>query len=456
MDNMNKSERFDRIINFLLIFVIIFASTTGWNIIDLVGGMSVFWLIFISASLAMTLLILLNYGPKISLGGLFKNKLNILLLIYSIWMSFTYLVNYQGRSTLLYIFKMLFIIGIYMVTVGIYLENTSYEVKDKLIQGITKVIFALGTMHSIIAIYQYVSLSNVIFGIQVTEWPAYNPASLYGNVNGLGSYLFFSLVSGVYLIAKSNKGKALVAFILVIQAYVMYFTIARTSIVITIVYFILVPILFFIKKREAFAKIFSIKVITAFITANLIMLCVINFWTIINSLPFTGKESGERRETTDMLSEKNSRGFNQRQFIWKAVIEDYEEYILVGDGLKFNIIDKINVEEVISKKSKGVDRISYHNTLFRYFASNGLMGLLIFLFLYAYIPIMLLYSMVKTKYMHLYASILIVFLGCIFLYMQMEEVYIGEIGFVQLVTVTAMALGNSLILEKNKSRFNKV
>lgn len=177
------------------------------------------------------------------------------------------------------------------------------------------------------------------------------------------------------------------------------------------------------------------------------MLCVVNFNTI-NGWVTNGARKGHIRTASDMLEEKNSKMFNQRQFIWKAVIKDYKEYALLGDGLEYNIVHKIDVGSVIAADSKDAVRISYHNTLFRYFASNGALGLLLFLALFAYNPIKILAIMFKEKKLKAKHYFALLFFVCIFLYMQMEEVYLGEIGITSLITLSVMAYANSILTDK--------
>ena len=111
-------------------------------------------------------------------------------------------------------------------------------------------------------------------------------------------------------------------------------------------------------------------------------------------------------------------------------------------------LNKINVASVISVQDKNATRISYHNTLFRYFASNGLIGMLLFLILFAYAPVKILFIMIKEKKLKAKHYFVLLTLACIFLYMQMEEVYLGEIGLTSLITLMVMAYANSILSEK--------
>jgi O-antigen ligase len=443
IDRVDNNCRF---INGLIIFIILFTTSTGWHLLDDILGMNMFWAVFITGSLLISVLVIRRFRKRISLESLIRDRLNILLLVYMVWMSLTYLVNYQGRSTLLYIFKMGFILAVYTVVVGIYIKNIGEGAKKKLILNISRAIFILGVFHSFIAIYQITSLSNTILSIRVTEWPAYNPASLYGNVNGFGTYLFFSIMSGIYMLSSAMKAKSRTAvlFFLIVQGYVLYFTVARTSILVTLLFLMVSTPLFLIKNRKAFTPLLNFRMLGTVILSIILMTAVMNFTSYEHMLGIR-REPQHTRDAADMLKEKNSKGFNHRQFIWQSVIRDYEEYIMFGDGLKYNIVRKINVEEVISKRSAGAERISYHNTLFRYFASNGLIGLALFLILFWHVPFKQAVRMAGNRKINLSGALIILLFACIFLYGQMEEVYIGEIGLVQLLTVIAMAYGNSRV-----------
>ena len=450
----------NKVIDNLLALIVVFVSITGWYSLDYIGGMSMFWGIFILVSIAIFLLVVIKCNIKIEAREFFRKKFNILFLLYLTYMSISYLCNYQGMSTILYICKMWVIVIVYYFIINIYMSNILEDGKKNLINRMCKYIFILGSVHVFLGMYQYIILSNDFLWFTLTTWPAYNPASLYGNVNGLGTYLFISIAAGFYCVANTfnNKYKTVVVFFLVAQMYMLYLTIARTSIVVTILYVCLVPILFFIKDKKIFYNVINRKTLITIVISYCILLSIVNYAKIGNFVESIIKPNTEHRDTRkqarktiDMLDEKNSKGFNQRQFIWKAVIKDYKQYIVIGDGLKYNIVNKINVEEVISKRSKGVTRISYHNTLFRYFASNGLIGLGVFLILYAFIPLSLLLKMIKEKRLCVKYSMVIIFMACIFLYMQMEEVYLGEIGFVPMVLLIVMAYANTLLSDEVKS-----
>lgn len=439
------SKNYDTFAEALIIFVILLSSTTGWYLIDFLG-MSYFWLIFIGS----TFLIVYLFYRKINIldyfKNFFKNKLNIIIILYLVWISITYLVNFIGKSSILYIGKAWVLVSVYLIISQAYFNNLSKDRKYKFIFKCAKSIFYLGIVLSIVGLYQFVYNSNKVFGIIVSDWPSYNPASMYGNVNGFGTYLFFSIVSGVYLFVNNieSKVKYSIGAIVVAQIYIMYLTVARTSIVITIIYLIVNFTGLCVFRRNTLKKLFNFKMILILIFANIAMVCILNMSDIkqyFSSKPIRTTE----RKASDMLAEKNSKGVNSRQLIWKAVLSNYEEYVITGDGLKYNILKRINPEEVISKRSKGVDRISYHNTLFRYFASNGILGLILFLALYSYVPLKIFKGMrIRKEYSFEFLNLL-TFLLCIFLYMQMEEVYLGEVGLVPIITCLMISFSNSFI-----------
>lgn len=442
----------NRIVDNLYIFVIILSSITGLTLVDFIG-MNVFWGVFILTSLIICYLILKKVSFKWMVKSFLEEKFNIILIVYLAWMALSYLVNYQGKSTLLYIFKMYFILIIYLCMFYVYLKDLDESYKNGLIYRLCKYTFILGCVHTFLGVYQYITRSNNFLGFILTTWPAYNPASMYGNVNGLGTFLFLSIIAGFYCLIYNGNGKYknLIIFLLIAQLYMIYLTIARTSIICVIVYIILNLVFILISKREYLKLLINKRTIIVILFTNLLMSTIIQMPNF--NINFGVKPTTERK-TSDMLAEKNSKGFNQRQFIWKAVIKDSKEYMLFGDGLKYDIVNKINVEDVISSKSKGVTRISYHNTLFRYFASNGLIGLIIFLITYAYVPLALLIKMFRERKFNIkYANLITLFFS-IFLYMQMEEVYLGEIGFIQLVTLTLIAYSISYTkkLDNNISR----
>lgn len=452
---MPNKSKLNNVIDFFIIVNLLFTSTTAWYFIS-AFGMNNYWIIFIALSLIITAAVLYVYRNKLSVKQLFKDKFNILLLIYMFWTAFTYLVNSGGKSSLLYIFKMWFIIAIYTVVFKFYLGARKEEGRS-FIHRAAAGIFTLGSIHSVIAVYQIIKNSNFMFGVRISDWPPYNPASFYGNVNGLGAYLFFSIFSGFYILFHSQGGKkVLAASLIALQFNTLYLTIARTSIVITLVFLLFSGILYTVKDRAHIKRVMGSRILTCFVLSHLIVFSVVNYKDIlINVLPRTSeiaKEYSQKevRETEDMLQAKNRTGFNNRLFIWGAVLKEYKQYMWLGDGLQYNIVNTINVAKVISKRSAGAQRISYHNTLFRYFASNGFIGLLLFLAVFFYTPLSLLYIMYKKRNIDLTYSMIIIFYCCVFLYMQMEEAYLGEIGFVQLIV--AMLLGySSSLLNKEES-----
>lgn len=439
----NKNE----LLNTLIAIVVVLSSITGWYFLS-ITGINYFWGAFFLLSFAIFFIMVKYYGFNIitELKNFFKDKFNIILFVYLLWLSISYMANYQGKSTLLYIFKIWFILGIYLFLVIFYLKKINSQAKCEFMNKICNFIFALGIVHSIIASLEFVLDSNVLLGIKLTRWVPYNPASLYGNVNGLGTYMFISIMAGIYCLFLYSKSKYKPIYIIgiVMNLHVLYLTVARTSMVTTAVFLIGTIIYLAFDKTKRIKNVLTKRYITIFIVANIAMLSIVNFNTIYDTFN-PGARKGHVRTASDMLDEKNSKLFNQRQFIWKAVIKDYKEYAVFGDGLEYNIVKKIDVGNVISEADKDAVRISYHNTLFRYFASNGALGLLLFLALFAYNPLKLLVMMFKEKRLKAKHYFSILFLGCIFLYMQMEEVYLGEIGMTSLVTLMIMAYSNSIL-----------
>lgn len=449
MTSKNKNSYIETLIPIIILFV----STTGWYSLDYVG-MKAFWIGFFVLSFTYAFLILKDFRGNIDIKKLVTNKYNILLILYSVWVSISYLYNYQGRGSLLYTFKIWFMIIFYIILTEIYIDNITKENKKILIRNISKFIFILGVFHSLVGLYQFITLSNKIFGVVISDWPSYNPAAMYGNVNGFGTYLFISIICGFNLFIEglNKKSNKYTAFLLIFQMYMIYLTVARTSIVALIAYFVFIFILLLVKKKELLVKIFSKNNVILLIVCNLIMFSIIKlpeYRGYINRL-LNKDYVSEERTADDMLKEKNSKGFNNRNIIWKAVGDNYTEYIYFGDGLKYNILDRIDVVNVISERSEGVDRISYHNTLVRYFASNGMLGLVLFLAMYFAIPLKLTINMIKRREIDMESSIIIILLAVIFMYMQMEEVYIGEIGFMSIITNFVLGYGSTLLTKRQR------
>jgi len=440
----------NNILNTLIATVLVLCSVVGWYFLDLIG-VNYFWVVFFVLSFAIFFIIFKKYkfNLKQEVILFFKDKFNIILLTYLLWMSITYMVNYQGKSSILYIFKMCFILAIYLFLIVYYFNKVNGQVKCDLINKICNYLFILGIVHSVLACLECGFDSNVFLGIQLTKWQAYNPASLYANVNGLGTYLFISIMAGIYCLFIYNKSKYKTIYIvgIIMQIYALFLTVARTSMVVTFVFILGTLVFLKLDKTNRVKNVFTKKNITAFIVANIIMLSIVNFNTI-DGLITNGARQGHIRTASDMLAEKNSKLFNQRQFIWQAVIKDYKEYAVFGDGLEYNIVHKIDVGSIIAADDKNATRISYHNTLFRYFASNGFLGLLLFLSLFAYAPVKILIIMLKEKKLKAKYYFVLLFFTCIFLYMQMEEVYLGEIGLTSLITLIVMAYANSILTDK--------
>ena len=450
-----KNEK--NIIDNLLAFIIIFVSITGWNLLDYIG-MNKFWAIFIILS-SILMLLIMKFSKeflekKKIIKDIFKNKLNVFILILLVWCTVTYFINYTGIGTILYIIKFWFIVGVYVIAIGIYFKNQSKHEILKTVDVISKYIFILGCFETIVAFYQFIFSSNKIFGIVISNWPTYNPASFYGNVNGFGTYLYISIIAGLFLLVKTNK-KKLCLFSLILQCYALYLTVARTSII-SVFIFIVFAIIYITscKKWGILKQLLNKRLFIIFLISNCIGISILFHAEIKNVISFemkNAKISGSTQDRTalDILIDKTEKGVNQRQFIWKAVINDAKEYIIFGDGLKYNIIKKINVAKVISERSVGVDRISYHNTLFRYFASHGIIGLFLFLLVMAYAPLTLIIRIIKYKKIQSIWVFYIIFSTTIFAYMQMEEVYIGEIGMLQLINLLTLTLGGYLVNKKS-------
>lgn len=437
---MNSHYFKKKYIDNLIAIIVIFSSLTGWYNLDYIG-MNKFWGVFIIFTIVMGMFII-QYGRKYGLKNNYNviySKQTLIIILYLVWMTATYLINQFNPESILYSGKMWFIILFFLLIMNYYFINQSKDEKNITVLTICKYLFVLGCLHCVVAIYQYIFLNNYLFSIRTTDWPANNPASMYANVNGLGTYLFISIAAGVILLfTKSVKRQKLLIIFLIIQCYVLYLTVARTSIV-SIILFILIygggAIEFHkLKNKIAIRK----DIIILVIATNLIMLNIIYVPTY-RSILFNQKT----RSTADMLLEKTEKGVNNRQFIWKAVIKDYKDYYLFGDGLKYNIVKNINVAEVISKKSEGVSRISYHNTLFRYFASNGMVGVLLFLVIMFYGAFKYISNIIISKDERIIRIISIALLVSIFAYMQMEEVYLGEVGMIQLITLILLAFIHS-------------
>ncbi len=105
MTSKNKNSYIETLIPLIILFV----STTGWYSLDYIG-MKAFWIGFFILSFTYAFLILKDSRGNINIKKIIANKYNILLILYSIWISISYLYNYQGKSSLLYIFKVWFMI----------------------------------------------------------------------------------------------------------------------------------------------------------------------------------------------------------------------------------------------------------------------------------------------------------------------------------------------------------
>ncbi|SHE71035.1 O-antigen ligase family protein [Clostridium fallax] len=452
---MYNTEREKRVIDNLLAILVVFASITGWYSLDYIG-MNKFWLIFILCSLVLMFLIIRFSGGVneliYSIKEILTNKLNLIIGLLLIWTAITYFINYTGKGTLLYVIKMWFLVVIYILFLGLYFIKQSKEQVFATIFTIGRYIFALGCINTLVAFYQFIYRSNRIFGIVISQWPTYNPASFYDNVNGLGTYLYISIIAGLILLVKSNKKRFYLVGI-ILQCYALYLTIARTSIISVSIFAIFAIITLLLFDRKTLRSVFTKRFLIFFIIGNLLGLIVVFNVEVRSSISQALGEkkvsiNAEDRSITDMLKEKNDKGVNQRQFIWKAVINNKGQYAAFGDGLKYKVIEKINVAKVISSSSAGADRISYHNTLFRYFASHGFIGLILFLVVMAFAPITLIFRMIINRRVDIPSILYIIFTASIFAYMQMEEVYIGEIGMIQLINMINLTLGGYLVRKK--------
>lgn len=451
--------KIDDVIKYLTIAAVIISSVTGWYILGVNFSMSAYWVVFLFISFSAFLLIVWKYAGNIK-AMLHKNlKFYLILSAYLVWTSITYVINYKSKVDILYVFKMYIIIAIFLAGMNLLFYSIDKAKRDSFMYQLAKCIFWFGTLLSFIGVYQYITDSNYIFGLMISNWPSYNPASMYGNVNGYGGYLFISIMCGLFYIFKNREAakKNIIVVFLIFQCYMLYLTISRTSIIAAILFFIVSLAALFMVDKSLLKPIFNKKFITAFLAANLLMVAVVNYSVVtsfIGSLvnePGYGR-AGNVREAEDMYKEKNSKGFNNRQIIWKSVYDNKGEYMLFGDGLKYTILTRIDAGTVISKRSIGVDRISYHNTLVRYFASNGLIGLILFLCLYFYNPVRIIFSdLIKNKKFDLKKFIILTVFICIFAYMQMEEVYLGEIGFIQICTLIMLAYSNS-VYQNSESR----
>lgn len=227
------------ILNTLIAIVIVLSSITAWYFLS-ITGINYFWLAFFALSFAIFFIMVKKFGfnVKDEIKAFFKDKFNIILFAYLVWVSISYMANYQGKSTLLYIFKIWFILGMYLFMVVFYLKKINAQGKCDFIYKTCSFIFALGIVHSIIASFEFMLDSNVLLGIKLTKWVPYNPASLYANVNGLGTYLFLSIMAGIYclFLYRKSKYKPLYIVGIVMQIYVLFLTVARTSMITTAVF----------------------------------------------------------------------------------------------------------------------------------------------------------------------------------------------------------------------------
>lgn len=431
----------------LLALSLIISCVPGWYLIESIG-MNKFWLIFGFLNLILAILIIkiCLVNRKVNKNCIL-NKFNLLIILYIIWTFLSYFINGRDIATILYIGKMDFLIFIYFFMVGLYMYTQDIDANKYTILTISNYIFKFGILLSFIALYQYIFKTNYIFGIKLTFWPSFNPAALYQNVNGFGMYLFLSIVSGaicIYNKGKHNKGISVA--LLVVQCYVLYLTISRTSIIVTIVFITISILISLLMRKSKLLNIMNKRIFIGFIIANIIMiLTIFNIFTPFK-VNISEKEQNEKT-SIEMLQEKNSRGLNYREIIWGNVIKNSRDYVYFGDGLKYSVVKNTNINEIINKNSDINTRISYHNTLIRYFASNGLLGLCIFLLIMLYAPFILLFRMIKRRKLDYNYLILMFFQISILMYMQMEEVYIGEIGLIQLVNMISLVYANRLVLQ---------
>ena len=105
----------DNVINTLIAIVVTLSSVVGWYALNIVG-VNYFWGIFFLLSFAILLIIMIKFRFNLidEVKLFFKDKFNIILFAYLLWISLTYMINYQGMSSILYIFKVWWILGIYL------------------------------------------------------------------------------------------------------------------------------------------------------------------------------------------------------------------------------------------------------------------------------------------------------------------------------------------------------
>lgn len=431
----------------LLALSLIISCVPGWYLIESIG-MNKFWLVFGVLNFILAILIIKNclLNKKTKKNSIL-NRFNLLIVLYIIWTFLSYFINGRDMSTILYIGKMDFLIFIYFFVVGIYIYTQDGNENKYTILTISNYIFKFGVLLSFIALYQYIFKSNYLFGFKLTFWPSFNPAALYQNVNGFGMYLFLSIVAGVigiYNSGKNNKGISVA--LVVVQCYILYLTVSRTSIIVTIIFISISILITLIMRRARLLNVMNKRICISFIIANIIMILTIFNIIVPVNLNTSDKDQNEKT-SLQMLEEKNSKGLNYRGIIWESVMKNSKDYICWGDGLKYNVVKKTNINEIINKTSDTNTRISYHNTLIRYFASNGLFGLCIFLLIMLYAPFILLFRMIKRRTLNYNYLIIMIFQISILMYMQMEEVYIGEIGLIQLVNMISLVYANRLVLQ---------
>ncbi|GFP73968.1 O-antigen ligase family protein [Clostridium fungisolvens] len=447
---MNYTINNKKLIDILIAISLIVSCIPGWYVIESFG-MNRFWAVFAILSCVAAVLIIKSCLVDKKLNKRYiKNGFNLLVICYMVWIFISYFMNGRDLSTILYIGKLDFLIIIYFFILGMYLYTQTKKENLDTILMVSSYIFKFGGILCLVALYQYIFNTNYILGYELTFWPPFNPAAFYQNVNGFGMYLYLSIISGLIYMYNKRRHSGLNSALLVVQYYVLYLTVARTSIIVAILFTVMSILITLIMKKSELFRVINKGVIIGFVIANIIMAVVV--FDIGPNIDANINDTNQNPKTSlEMLEEKNSKGLNYRGEIWSSVIRNYKDYMLLGDGLNYNVVKKTNINEIINKSSDKNTRISYHNTLIRYYASNGLLGLILFLMLMLYGPFMLLFKMIKDKKLKYSYLIVMVFQLSILLYMQMEEVYIGEIGLIQVINIISLVYANSLILKDEVS-----
>lgn len=443
---MNYTIKDKKLIDMLIAISLIVSCIPGWYVIESFG-MNKFWAVFAILSCVVAILIVKGCLVNKRLNQKYiKNSFNLLVICYMVWIFISYFINGRDLATILYIGKLDFLIILYFFILGMYLYTQTKKENLDTILVISSYIFIFGGILCLVALYQYLFNTNYILGYKLTFWPPFNPAAFYQNVNGFGMYLYLSITSGLIYMYNRRRYNGLNSALLVMQYYVLYLTVARTSIVVAILFTVMSVLITLIMRKSELFSVINKNVIIGFVLANVIMAVVV-FGIGPNTNANIDETNQNSKTSLQMLEEKNSKGLNYRGEIWSSVIRNYKDYMVLGDGLNYNVVKKTNINEIINKSSDKNTRISYHNTLIRYYASNGLLGLVLFLMIMLYGPFIMMGKMIKDKKIKYSYLIVMIFQLSILMYMQMEEVYIGEIGLIQVVNIISLVYANSLILK---------